>query len=503
MHLSSIHGRLHSDGHLVDGTIKKDLEIRRVVFDSRDVRPGDCFVAIRGGAFDGHMFIDKAVYNGAIAIVCEATSVNSEEGLSDVAYVHVTNGREALLSLASEFYNNPAANLTMIGTTGTNGKTTVATLVTNTLGALDIPCGFIGTTGYSFGDIQYPATATTPAPTDVYRLLSEMQNSGAKACSMEVSSHALDQHRVRAADFDVAIFTNLTRDHLDYHLTESAYLAAKKVLFDGLNSTSTAVVNAGDSASEALVADSSATCLYYGTQEGVDIQYRILGDDATGLKLELDGQKASFRLSGAFNAENIAAAYGAGIGLGIDGGRLIKALADAPAVRGRFELLPASSERSVIIDYAHTPDALENVLKEARTRTSSDARLWCIFGCGGDRDKGKRSLMGEIASRLADRVVITDDNPRTERSADIIADVMTGVVETTSVVSVSDRRSAIQFVAAESGAGDVILIAGKGHETVQVVGSEKFPFDDLKEAREAFLSESDPSGPDANGGTLK
>jgi UDP-N-acetylmuramoyl-L-alanyl-D-glutamate--2,6-diaminopimelate ligase len=334
-------------------------------------------------------------------------------------------------------------------------------------------------------------------------MLFDMQEHGAKACSMEVSSHALDQHRVLVSDFDVAIFTNLTRDHLDYHLTESAYLAAKKTLFDGLNATSTAVVNAGDSVADAMVADSSASCLYYGAQEGVDIRYRILSDDETGLKLELDGQKASFRLSGAFNADNLAAAYGAGIGLGIDGGRLITALAEAPAVRGRFELFPGSNNRSVIIDYAHTPDALENVLKEARARTPEGAQLWCVFGCGGDRDKGKRPLMGEIASRLADRIVITDDNPRTERSADIIADVLAGVVNPSNVASLADRKSAIQYVEAESRAGDVILIAGKGHESVQIIGSEKFPFDDLEEAQKAFQSMDDLSRPNMHGGTLK
>lgn len=434
------------------------------------------------------MFLDDAIQNGAVVIVCEVVSKRCDEELSSVACIRVSDGRRALLSLASDFYGNPGDDLTMIGTTGTNGKTTVATLVSHVLDAVDIPCGFIGTTEYSFRQIKYSASATTPPPTEVYRLLAEMKMDGAKACSMEVSSHALDQHRVQASDFNVGVFTNLTRDHLDYHRTESEYLAAKKRLFDGLTATSTAVVNAGDPFSKAIVADTEARCLTYGVADGVDIRYKILSDDSTGLNLFLDGQNASFRLSGAFNADNLAAAYGAGIGLGIESDRLIAALSEAPAVRGRFELIPATRGRSVIIDYAHTPDALENVLIEARLRTPSDARLWCVFGCGGDRDKGKRPLMGEIVSRLADCVVITDDNPRNENSAGIISDILSGIQDQSNVTCETDRGDAIKFAARESGPGDIILIAGKGHETVQIIGQVSHPFDDLSTARHAFGS---------------
>jgi len=465
--LSTINERLRNEGlieemetgagtkAIVDGDPELvATKIRRVVFDSRDVRPGDCFVAIRGAMSDGHMFIDKAVYNGANTIVCEATSTNSREGFTDVAVVHVKDSRKALLAISSVTNDDPGEKMTMIGTTGTNGKTTVATLIRFVLESQGTECGFVGTTGYEFRDTKYEASTTTPSPTQLYALLSEMNAAGVQACSMEVSSHALEQSRVRIRDFDVAIFTNLTRDHLDYHGTEAAYFEAKKKLFDGLNTTATAVVNADDASGRNICSSTQAKVITFGTGDGVDVKYNIVGGDAHGLQMRIDGIKSSFRLAGRFNAENLAAAYSAGVGLGISGSTVLSFLSSVPPVRGRFEVLSAPLNRSVIIDYAHTPDALQNVLTEAKQHTPKGAKLWCIFGCGGDRDVGKRPMMGAIAENNADQVVITDDNPRREKSDRIMSDIRSGMVSPEAAMCIADRKRAIQYSAEQSTDGD-------------------------------------------------
>lgn len=519
MRLSDIKKTLRPAGLLADGrelrqaaatgagklrsNIVCDKEIRRVVFDSRDVEPGDCFVAIRGVKSDGHLFIDKAVYNGAIAIVCEAASAYSEEGFPDVAVVRVADSRRALLILASAMHGDPGKNMCMIGTTGTNGKTTVSTLVKHVLIRNGRECGLIGTTGYEYRDVMRSATTTTPPPTLLYCFLSKMQRAGVGACSMEVSSHALDQNRVRVEDFDVAIFTNLTRDHLDYHPSEQAYLEAKKKLFDGLVSSATAIINADHTSGSMISCDTTARIMTYGACKGADVRYRIIDDPPAGLQMHIDGRNASFRLAGSFNAENITAAYAAGISLGYSGEEVITALSDAPPVRGRYEPVMVEKNRSVIIDYAHTPDALQNVLHEARKRTPEGASLWCVFGCGGDRDAGKRPLMGAIAETLADHVIVTDDNPRTECSESIMKDIRAGMEDPVAVVWLADRRLAIRYVSQHSLDGDVVLIAGKGHETVQIVGTRRSLFDDRAEARLAFALTSSDGATDQSSGARK
>lgn len=460
--------------------------IRRVVFDSRDVRPGDCFVAIRGELSDGHLFIDKAVFNGAHTIVCEAASANSREGFPDVAIVHVTDSRKALLAISSVMNDDPGEKMTLIGTTGTNGKTTVATLVRFVLQSQGTECGLVGTTGYGYRDIHYEARTTTPSPTRLYALLSEMNAVGVKACSMEVSSHALVQSRVRIRDFNVAIFTNLTRDHLDYHRTNEAYFEAKKKLFDGLDSTATAVVNADDESGRSVCRDTNAHVITFGTGDDVDVKYKIVGGDPRALRMQIDGAESSFRLAGRFNAENLAAAYSAGVSLGISGSSVLYSLSAAPPVRGRFQVLAATCSRSVIIDYAHTPDALENVLREARKHTPEGSKLWCIFGCGGDRDAGKRPIMGAIAEKHADHVVLTDDNPRRENSSTIMSDIRSGMLNPDAATCIADRRKAIHYSADQTFDGDVIVVAGKGHETVQIIGAERLAFDDSEVAGAAF-----------------
>lgn len=484
--LSEMVQRMKADGLLVQ-YVPGDTEFfERLAFDSRAVGPDDCFVALRGTGVDGHLFIDKAVKNGAIAIVCEAVPADSEGGAVGTALVHVTNSRKALTSASSLLEGDPGQALHMVGITGTNGKTTTASLIRHVFEFDGIKTGFIGTTGYSDGDGQQTATHTTPSPVRLYQLLSAMREAGCGACSMEVSSHALDQYRVRIEDFNVGVFTNLTRDHLDYHRTEDAYLEAKKRLFDGLSRAATAVVNADDPAGKEMVRQTSATVITYGMDADSDVRYEVVDATVSGLRLILDGHDAHFQLAGRFNAANIAGAYGAGLASGITPSRVIEALMSAPPVAGRFEMIQADDNRTIIVDYAHTPDALENVLEAVRQITPSGSLLWCIFGCGGDRDTGKRPLMGQIAERLADRVIVTSDNPRTEDPKQIMDGVRNGFKSPQKVHWIIDRQEAIRMSADLSGPGDVVLIAGKGHELVQVLGTERVPFDDREEARIAF-----------------
>lgn len=489
--LSTIVARMQTKGLVMEFCPGNTDIYDRAEFDSREIEPNDCFVAIKGHAADGHLFIDKAVKNGAVAIVYEAAPAISREDLAGVACVHVSDSRRALLEMASYQAGDPAGNLTLVGTTGTNGKTTVATLIRHVLEETGQPCGFIGTTGHIIGDRAYPARETTPSPVQVYDLFSEMKRAGCKACSMEVSSHALDQWRVDGADFDAAVFTNLTRDHLDYHQTEQAYLQAKKRLFEGLGRDSTAVINIDDPTGRSIMNGIDAKIITFGTAVNADVRYEIIKDNLDGLQIRLDGMETTSRLAGRFNAENIAAAYACGLGLNISANDLRRAMEKAPPVSGRFEVIRGRNEKTVIVDYAHTPDALENLLRSARLILPSGAKLWCVFGCGGNRDKGKRAMMAKIAEDLADSVIVTSDNPRTESPESIIEDVITGFSRPEYAMSIVDRREAIQTAALNSRPGDLIVIAGKGHETYQTIGETSHPFDDRVVARSVFQAEED------------
>ncbi|GMQ81224.1 MAG: UDP-N-acetylmuramoyl-L-alanyl-D-glutamate--2,6-diaminopimelate ligase [Rhodothermia bacterium] len=486
MLLSSIVEQLTADGIVLEFSPGETDLFDRAEIDSREIGPHNCFVAIRGHEVDGHMFIDKAVKNGAVAIVYEVTPEILREGLSGVALVHVTNSRQALLRLAAIQNQNPADDMVLVGTTGTNGKTTVATLIRHVLEYDGRPCGFIGTTEYAYGSTSYPARETTPSALRVYGLLAEMKSAGFQSCSMEVSSHALDQWRVNVSDFNVAVFTNLTRDHLDYHETESAYLDAKKRLFDGLLAGSSAVVNMDDPVALQLIEGISAQALTFGTVPEADVKYEIVQDHIEGLQLQIDGKKLMSRLAGRFNAGNLAAAYACSLSLEVPPEKIVQALEKAPPVPGRFELFRGRRGKSIVVDYAHTPDALENVLNAAKRIRPTDSTLWCVFGCGGDRDTGKRSTMGRIAENLADRVIVTSDNPRTEDPQAILNDVAKGFVHPEKARFIVDRRDAIDYVASESGPADLIVVAGKGHETVQVIGTTSIPLDDREEIKRAF-----------------
>ena len=472
---------------LIEGQNPSGQTIERLAIDSREVGSSDCFVALRGSRTDGHLFIDKAVKNGANAIVSEAGPPYGNLGLpGGPAHAQVTNSHRALAELASLLNEDPGQKLKLVAVTGTNGKTTVATLVASILEQSNVPAGFIGTTGYRFGSTSYEASHTTPSAIRVYELLNQMYTAGCRSCAMEASSHALDQIRFRTEDVNVAVFTNLTRDHLDYHGTFESYFQSKKRLFDELPTTSTGVVNLDDPKGHSMASDSQASILSFGQTGAADIRYSIVENTLSGLVLDLDGTRKRFQLAGEFNASNLSAAYAAGLALGFNANEVRDRLADTPFVKGRMESLLLSDGTTLIIDYAHTPDALENVLRTVRKSVDEGTRLWCVFGCGGDRDRGKRPQMGQVAESLADQVVVTNDNPRTEPVDTIMEDIRRGMHNPDTALWIPNRREAIEKTVQLMGAGDTLVLAGKGHETTQVVGTEKLKFDDREEALRAF-----------------
>ncbi|NNF04296.1 MAG: UDP-N-acetylmuramoyl-L-alanyl-D-glutamate--2,6-diaminopimelate ligase, partial [Rhodothermales bacterium] len=468
--------------------------------DSRRVRPNDCFVAVRGTQADGHQFIDKAVQNGATVIVYEAAApdatmppavAGASAASGAAAFVRVADSRRARADLASLAAGDPADDIELFAVTGTNGKTTTTTLISQSLGLMGRKAGFIGTTGIGLSgstDALSDASHTTPSALELYGLLADMNGRGLTACAMEASSHALDQHRLRVADVDVAVFTNLTRDHLDYHGSDEEYLRAKKRLFDDLRPGAHAVTNTDDPAGTRIVADTAAPVVTYGASAGADIRMRILGDDLTGLRLDIDGREGRFRLAGAFNAWNLTASYAALTASGVAGGDAFEALLGCDPVPGRFETIRFDDGSVVVIDYAHTPDALENILGAVRGSLPEGRRLWSVFGCGGDRDRGKRPLMASAAERLSDRVIATSDNPRTEDPEAILADVREGFARPEEATFIVDRAEAIAFAAEHMPAGDTLVLAGKGHEKVQYVKGGAIPFDERAIVRDAFSS---------------
>lgn len=485
--LITLTDRLRRRGLLAEADpFDKDVQIDRLVNDSRKVGPNAMFVAIKGDEADGHLFIDKAVENGAIAIVCETVPGVLRNRHPGTVFATVTDSRTAWAELCAEFFDNPAEELTLVGITGTNGKSTTAYLMCEALTTLGMGCGLIGTIAYRIGARETPATHTTPDAYDLTRLLRDMAHDGCVACAMEVSSHALEQKRVAALKFQVGVFTNLTQDHLDYHGSFENYLESKKLLFTGLGPDATAVYNADDPSAEKVVSETRAHTLSFGQSDGADVRFEVLEKGLDGLVLCLDGVTRQYRLVGSFNAYNISAAYCAARALDFQSGDIIEALAAAPPVPGRFEQLPLPGGGLVIVDYAHTPDALANVLRSARTIAPPGSRLICVFGCGGDRDPDKRSRMGAIAEALADHLIVTSDNPRSEDPAKILDEIRSGLREPDDALWIVDRAAAIGAAADAASPNDIVVIAGKGHETYQVVDGEKIPFDDRVVARRAF-----------------
>ncbi len=455
-----------------------------VTADSRRIRPGGLFVAVRGACSDGHAYIEQAVESGALGVVCEALPELRRPG---VAYAQVRQARTALAELAAAYHGDPSARLALVGITGTNGKTTVAFLLRHALGALGWKTGLVGTVHIDLGGgAPAESTHTTPDALALNAMLAQMVEAGCRACALEVSSHALDQGRVHGLRFAVGVFTNLTQDHLDYHADFDAYRQAKQKLFEMLPPEAAAVYNADDAAGAAFAGATRARGIGYGAGPGADVRLEVLADDLAGLRLRLDGRERRFRLVGGFNAYNLAAAYAALRALGFGAEAALDALAEAPPPPGRFEQHVFADGTAAVIDYAHTPDALHNVLATLAHARPAGARLWCVFGCGGDRDAGKRPLMGQAAEALADVVVVTSDNPRREAPEAIMADIRKGMRRPEAAHWIPDRREAIAYAAAHAAPGDVVLVAGKGHERYQVIGETRHTFDDHEEVRRFF-----------------
>ncbi len=466
------------DYSLVSGT--KELEINKIEFDSRKIEPNDVFVAIPGTKIDGHNYINKAIEKGAKVIVCEHCPE-----LKDITVIKVENSHTALARLAANFYGNPSTEIKLVGVTGTNGKTTIATTLYKLFENLGYKAGLLSTIRYLVHNIEVPATHTTPDPLTINRLLRKMVDSGCEYAFMEVSSHALDQHRTDFLDFDGAIFTNITHDHLDYHSTFKNYLYAKKKLFDNLKPQAFALVNADDRNAKIVIQNTKAQIYTYGLKNLADFKAKILEKHIDGTLALIDGQEIWLQFIGEFNVSNLLAVYAAAILLGQEKQEVLEALSKLKPVEGRFEIIK-SNGITAIVDYAHTPDALEKILKEIRSITQAGERIITVVGAGGNRDKTKRPEMGAIASQLSDLVILTSDNPRDEEPAEIIKQMREGIGTKNKVLENVDRREAIRTAIALARPGDVILVAGKGHETYQEIKGKKYHFDDREVIREFF-----------------
>lgn len=465
----------------------ESLGIRSIETDSRKCTPGSLFVAVAGNAADGHKFISKAIDNGAVAVVYQ--NEGSFEKRSGITYIKAASSRRALATLASRFYGDPSAKLNLVGVTGTNGKTTTATLLYRLFTSMGYACGLISTIANYVGSKKIHTEHTTPDPLELNALLAEMVASGCEYCFMEVSSHAVDQDRVAGLKFKGGIFSNLTHDHLDYHKTFAAYRDCKKAFFDSLPADAFALVNIDDANGEVMVQNCKAHIYRYSCTRMADFKCRLMEETMDGMQLTIDGTQVWTRFIGAHNAYNLLAVYAAAMLLGAGKDEVLTLLSAMKAVEGRLEYIKGGDNLTAVVDYAHTPDALENVLKTLRDAARGEY-LICVFGCGGDRDKTKRPEMGQIAAKYADRVVVTSDNPRTEQPEDIIADIRAGMsaADRAKSVFITDRAEAIRSALLFAPRGAVILVAGKGHEDYQIIGTVKHHFDDKEVIREAFSS---------------
>ncbi len=466
------------------GNLEKD--ITGVSIDSRKVRPGDLFVAVKGTLTDGHEYINKAIEKGAAAVLVSGpVSAEAPEG---VTFVRVADTEAVAGEAATAFFGRPTERLRLVGVTGTNGKTTVATLLYHLFRALGYKCGLCSTVCNYIDGEALPTDHTTPDLVTLNELLARMVAAGCEYVFMECSSHAIHQKRIGGLRFAGGIFTNLTRDHLDYHKTFDNYRDAKKAFFDLLPRDAFAVTNADDRNGGVMVQNTQAQVRTYSTRTAADFKGRILEESIEGMLLDMDGREVSVRFVGRFNVSNLLAVYGAAVMLGGDRDEVLRVLSTLHPVNGRFEAIRSPKGVSAIIDYAHTPDALENVLTAIAEVTKGKGKVITVCGAGGNRDKGKRPLMAREAANRSDRVIITSDNPRFEDPQAIIDDMLAGLDEEqrTKVISIVDRREAIRAAVMMAASGDVILVAGKGHEPYQEIKGEKTHFDDHEEVRAAF-----------------
>ena len=462
-----------------------DIDVTGVNIDSRRIEAGHLFVAIAGTQTDGHQFIPKAIELGAKAILCEKMP---ETGATGVTYIQVASTEEAVGKVATQFYGDPSRKLTLVGVTGTNGKTTIATLLYNMFRQFGHKCGLLSTVCNYIEGEAIPTSHTTPDPIELNQLLAQMVAAGCEYAFMECSSHAIAQKRIGGLKFKGALFTNLTRDHLDYHKTFENYRDAKKAFFDGLEKDAFAIVNADDKNGLFMVQNTKAQVKTYSIRSMADFKARIIECHFEGMYLEIDGREVGVQFIGKFNVSNLLAVYGAAVMLGKKPDDILVILSTLKSVNGRLEPIRSPEGYTAVVDYAHTPDALENVLKAIHEVLDGKGKVITVCGAGGNRDKGKRPLMAQEAVKQSDRVIITSDNPRFEEPQDIINDMLAGLDarQMKKVVSIVDRREAIRTACMMAAKGDVILIAGKGHEDYQEIKGVKHHFDDKEVVREIF-----------------
>lgn len=459
--------------------------IKGIQFDSRKVNAGDLFVAVKGTHVDGHGFIGKAVEMGAAAVVCEEIPENIP---ARCVVVRIANSQKMFGRMASSFYDNPTRNLKVVGVTGTNGKTTIATLLYRTFTLLGYKVGLISTIKYYVGDAEFPATHTTPDALQIQELMARMVEEGCSYCFMEVSSHAIDQDRISGIEFNGAIFTNLTHDHLDYHITFSEYLKAKKKFFDQLSESAFALTNADDKNGMVMLQNTKALKQTYSLRSLANFHCQIIEKHFDGMLLSVNGHEVWVHFTGVFNASNLMAVMGAAVLLGVSQEEMARVLSELRPVSGRFEILRSTEGKYAVVDYAHTPDAIQNVLSGINDIRTGREQIITVVGAGGDRDKTKRPEMAREAVRQSDRVILTSDNPRSEEPEQILADMMAGIEakDRSKVLSIVNRKEAIRTACMLAQPGDIILVAGKGHEDYQEIKGVKHHFDDKEVISEIF-----------------
>lgn len=460
-----------------------DLTIEKIEFDSRKVSYNDVFVAIKGTLSDGHQFIDKAISLGASVIVCEVLPTTLSEKCT---YVKVQNSNQALAFLSANYYDNPSEKLKLVGITGTNGKTTITSLLYQMFKKAGYKVGLLSTVKIMVDEVEYKATHTTPDSLTINKYLDEMVAVGCEFCFMEVSSHGIHQKRTESLHFEGGVFTNLSHDHLDYHETFAEYRDVKKSFFDGLPKSAFAITNVDDKNGEVMFQNTAARKKTYALKTYADFKAQILENQLTGLVLKINNEEVWTKLIGSFNAYNILAIYGVALELGIESTEALRLLSELESVSGRFQFVVSTTKITAIVDYAHTPDALENVLKTIENIRTKNEQLFTIVGCGGDRDKTKRPIMANIAASFSDKAIFTSDNPRTENPQTIIDEMEAGVEAHNykKTVAILDRKQAIKTACQMANSGDIILIAGKGHETYQEIKGVRQDFDDMQIVQE-------------------
>lgn len=460
-----------------------EIAIGKLDFDSRKIADNDVFVAIRGSVSDGHEYIEKAIALGATAVVCDTFPDVIHES---VTYIQVKDTNKALAYLAANYFGNPSQNLKLVGITGTNGKTTIASLLYQLFKKAGYKVGLLSTVKIMVDDVEFKATHTTPDSITINNFLSDMSDAGVEFCFMEVSSHGVHQKRTEGLHFAGGVFTNLSHDHLDYHPTFAEYRDVKKAFFDSLPKNAFALTNADDKNGPVMLQNTHARKLTYALKSYADYRAQILENQLSGLLLKVNDNEVWVRLIGTFNAYNLLAIYGTAVELGLDSFEVLRLLSELESVSGRFQFIISTEKITAIVDYAHTPDALENVLKTINDIRTKNEQLITVVGCGGDRDRAKRPIMANIASTLSDKLIITSDNPRTENPDDIIAEMEAGVEPQNykKTIAISDRKQAIKTACQLASPNDIILIAGKGHETYQEIKGVRHDFDDMKIVKE-------------------